>query len=97
MISKKYGKIKKMTERKSKHGRKKVIGMACLATEEQAKLAVKMLNKTKQYVANEYKHMEQKHNLNKSMREQDKRYKKPVQKKPLQETKIDMHVAQKTI
>ena len=41
--------------------------------------------------------MEQKHNLNKSMREQDKRYKKPVQKKPLQETKIDMHVAQKTI
>ena len=88
MISKKYGKIKKMTERKSKHGRKKVIGMACLATEEQAKLAVKMLNKTKQYVANEYKHMEQKHNLNKSIREQDKRYKKPVQKKQLQETKI---------
>ena len=27
-----------------------------IATEEQAKLAIKMLSKTKQYVANEYKH-----------------------------------------
>ena len=86
-----------MRERKSKHGRKKIIGIACLATEEEAKLAVKMLNKTKQYVANEYKHMEQKHNLNKSIREQDKRYKKPVQKNNSRKQRFDMHVAQKSI
>ena len=33
--------------------------MASLATEDQAKLAIKMHNKTKQYVANEYKHRKQ--------------------------------------
>ena len=77
-----------MRERQSKRGRNKIIGMACLATEEQAKLAIKMLNKTKQYVANKYKHMEQKNNLKKSIREKDKRYKKPVQKKQIQERKV---------
>ena len=48
------GKTSKLV-RQDKHGRKDNIGIACLATEEQAKLAIKMLNKTKQYVANEYK------------------------------------------
>ena len=37
--------------------------MACLATKEQAKLEIKMLNKTKQYVANEYKYRKQTNNL----------------------------------
>ena len=41
-----------MRVRQDKYGRKGNIGMACLATKEQAKLAIKMLNKTKQYVAN---------------------------------------------
>ena len=50
----KYRKVKRMRVRKDKPGRKYSIGMACLATEEQAKLAIKMLNKTKHYVANEY-------------------------------------------
>ena len=35
-----------MRVRQDKHGGKGNIGMACLATEEQAKLAIKMLNKT---------------------------------------------------
>ena len=61
--------------------------MACLATEEQAKLAIKMLNKTKQYVANEYKHRKQTSNLNNNTKEKDKRYKKLVEEKQLQETK----------
>ena len=52
----KYGEVKSMRVRQDKYGRKSNIGMACLATKEQAKLAIKMLNKTKQYVANEYKH-----------------------------------------
>ena len=60
--------------------------MACLATKEQAKLAIKMLNKTKQYVANQYKH-QQTDKLNNNTKEKDKRYKKPVEKKQLQETK----------
>ena len=55
--------------------------MACLATEEQAKLAIKMLNKTKQYVANEYRHRKQTNNLSNSTKEKDKRYKKPVEEK----------------
>ena len=33
--------------------------MACLATEEEAKLTIKMLNKTNFYVVNEYKHRNQ--------------------------------------
>ena len=37
--------------------------MACLATKEQAKLEIKMLNKTKQYVANEYKYRKQTNSL----------------------------------
>ena len=45
-----------MRVRQDKYGRKGNIGMACLAKKEQAKLTIKMLNKTKQYVANEYKH-----------------------------------------
>ena len=51
--------------------------MACLATKEQAKLAINMLNKSKQYVANEYKHRKQTNNLNNKAKEKDKRYKKP--------------------
>ena len=58
-----------------------------LATEEQAKLAIKMLNKTKQYVANEYRHRKQTNNLSNSTKEKDKRYKKPVEEKQLRETK----------
>ena len=54
----KYGEVKSMRIRQDKHGRKGNIGMACLA-EEQAKLATKMLNKTKQYVANEHKRRKQ--------------------------------------
>ena len=46
-----------------------------------------MLNKTKQYVANEYKHRKQTNNLNNSTQEKDKRYQKPVEEKQLQETK----------
>ena len=46
-----------MRVRQNKHGRKGNIGMACLATEEQAKLAINMLNKTTQYEANEEKHI----------------------------------------
>ena len=52
-----------MRVRQGKHGRKGNIGMACLATEEQAKLAMKILNKTKHYVANEYKHRKHTNNL----------------------------------
>ena len=48
----KYGEVKSTRVRQDKYGRKGNIGMACLATKEQAKLAIKMLNKTKQYVAN---------------------------------------------
>ena len=61
--------------------RNQIIGMAFLATEEQAKLAIKMLNKTNQFVANEYKHRNETNNLNKSTQEKDKRYKKPVEDK----------------
>ena len=57
--------------------------MACLATEEQAKLAINMLNKTKQYEANEEKHRKKTNNLNSSSNEKDKRYKKPVKEKQL--------------
>ena len=83
----KYGEVKSMRVRQDKYGRKSNIGMACLATKEQAKLAIKMLNKTKQYVANEYKHKKQTNNLNNNTKEKDKRYKKPVEEKQLQETK----------
>ena len=75
-----------MSVRQDKYGRNGNIGMACLATKEQAKLAIKMLNKTKQYVANQYKH-QQTDKLNNNTKEKDKRYKKPVEKKQLQETK----------
>ena len=44
----------------------------CLATEEQAKLAIKMLNKTK-YIASEYKYKKQTNNLNNSAKEKDQR------------------------
>ena len=52
----KYREVKGMSVRQDKYGRNGNIGMACLATKEQAKLAIKMLNKTKQYVANQYKY-----------------------------------------
>ena len=46
--------------------------MACLATEEQTKLAIKMLNKTK-YIASEYEHKKQTNNLNNSAKEKDQK------------------------
>ena len=46
-----------------------------------------MLNKTKQYVANEYKHKKRTNNPNNNTKEKEKRYKKPVEEKQLQETK----------
>ena len=61
--------------------------MACFAREEQTKLTIKMLNKTKQYLANEYKHRKQTNSLNNSAQEKNKRYKKTVEEKQLQETK----------
>ena len=61
--------------------------MACFVTKHQAKLAIKMLNKTKQYIANEYKHRNQTNNLKNSIQEKDKRYKKTDEEKQLQETK----------
>ena len=81
-----------MRVRQNKYGRKGNIGMACLATKEQAKLAIKMLNKTKKkYAAKEAKH-KNKHkkqtiNLNNNTKQKDKRGKKPVGEKQLQETK----------
>ena len=83
----KYGEVKGMRVRQDKHWRKGNIGIACLATKEQTKLAIKMLNKTKKYVANEYKHMKQTNNLSNNIKEKDKRYKKTVEEKQLQETK----------
>ena len=56
----KYGEIKSMLSNRS------------LATEEQAKLAIKMLNKTK-YIASEYKYKKQTNNLNNSAKEKDQR------------------------
>ena len=38
-----------MRMRQSEHGRKGNIGMTCLATEEQTKLAIKILNIAKHY------------------------------------------------
>ena len=77
--------LEKYGVRKGKYGRKNNIGMACLATKEQEKLATKMLNKTKQYVASEYTHKMQTNNLTNNTKEKDKRYKKPVEEK--QQTK----------
>ena len=61
--------------------------MACFARKEQPKLTIKMLNKTKQYLANEYKHRKQTNGLNNSPQEKNKRYKKPVEEKQLLEMK----------
>ena len=61
--------------------------MAFLATEEQAKPAIKKQNKTKQHVANEHKRRKQTNNLNNNTNEKDKKYKIPVGEKQLQETK----------
>ena len=38
----KYGEVKSMRVRRDKYGRKDNTGMACLATKEQAKLAIKI-------------------------------------------------------
>ena len=46
-----------------------------------------MLNKTKQYIANEDKHRKQTHNLHNGIPEKDKSYKKTVEEKQLQEAK----------
>ena len=82
-----YGEVKSMRVTQDKHGRKGNIEMACLAAEEQEKLVTKWLNKTKQYVANKYKHWKLTNNLNNSTQEKDKRYKKLVEKKQPQERK----------
>ena len=76
-----------MRVRQDEHGRKGNIGKACFATENQAKLAIKMLNKTKWYTANEYNYRKQKHNLHNSIQGEDKSYKKTVEEKQLQEKK----------
>ena len=52
-----------MRVRQDERERKDNIRLACFAIENQAKLAVKMVNKTKHYIANEYKHKKQTHNL----------------------------------
>ena len=83
----KYGEVKSMRARQDKYGRKGNIGLAFLETKEQEKLAIKMLKKTKQYVANEYKHKKQTNNLNNNTKEKDKRYKKQVEENQHQETK----------
>ena len=44
----KHGEVKSMRVRQDEHGRKGNIGMAYFGTENQAKLAIKMFNKTKQ-------------------------------------------------
>ena len=77
----KYGEVKSMRVRQDKHGIKDNIEMAWLTQEEPVKLAIKILNKTKQHVANEYKHSKQTNNLNNSTQEKTKRYKKPVEEK----------------
>ena len=56
-----------------------------------------MLNKTKQYVANEYKHKKQTNNLNNNTKEKDKRYKKPVEENNFKKQRPAMHVDQKNI
>ena len=43
----KYEEVKSMRVRQDKHERKGNIGMTCFATENQAKLAIKLLNKKK--------------------------------------------------
>ena len=77
----KYGEVKSMRVRQDKHEIKGNIEMAWLTQEEPVKLAIKILNKTKQHVANEYKHSKQTNNLNNSTQEKTKRYKKPVEEK----------------
>ena len=47
-VLEKYGEVKSMRVRQDKHGRKGNTGMACFATQDQAKLTIKMLNKIKQ-------------------------------------------------
>ena len=74
-----------MRVRQDKYGRKGNIGIACLATKEQAKLAIKMLHKTSQYVANEYKHKKQTNHLDNITKGKDKRYEKPVEEKQHQD------------
>ena len=72
--------------------------MACLATEEQVKLATKMLNKTKQNVANEYKHRKQTNNLNNSTQEKKAKDTRNLWKKNnSREGRPVMHVDQKNI
>ena len=82
-----FREVKSMIVRQDEHWKKGNVGMACFATDDQAKLAIKMLNKTKQSIANEYKHRKQTNNLNNSILEKDKRYKKTVEEKQLQKTK----------
>ena len=83
----KYREVKCMTVRQEKHGRKDNLVMACVATEEQAELAIEMRSKTKHYIANEYKHRKEANNLNNKTQEKDKRHKKLVEERQLQETK----------
>ena len=71
--------------------------MTCLATKEQAKLTIKMLNKTNQYVANKYKDKKQTNNLNNNTKEKDKRYNKPVEENNFRKQRPAMHVDQTKI
>ena len=72
--------------------------MAFLATEEQVKLAIKMLNKIKQNVANEYKHRKQTNNLNNSTQEKKAKDTRNLWKKNnSREGRPVMHVDQKNI
>ena len=72
--------------------------MACSATEEQVKLAIKMLNKTKQNVANEYKHRKETNNLNNSTQEKKAKDTRNLWKKnKSREGRPVMHLDQKNI
>ena len=86
-----------MRVRQDKHGRKGNIRMACLATEEQAKLAIKMLNKSKQYAANEYKHRKQTNNISNSTKEKDKDTRNLWKKQNSRKQRPAIHVDQKNI
>ena len=86
-----------MRVKQDKYGRKGNIGMACLATKEQTKLAIKMLNETKQYVANEYKHKKLTNNLNNYSKRKRKDIRNLWKKDNSREQRPAMHVDQKNI
>ena len=71
--------------------------MACLATKEQAKLAIMMLNKTKQYVANEYKYKKQTNNLKIIKKRKRKDIRNLWKKNSSRKQRSAMHVDQENI